>query len=98
MCWAMFCDRRSVIPTPAFSWTVSSSSAVTPCNRAGTMDTTLGFTVSNTCGGLLCRRRKKERFAQKTSARTRDLGSLPKIPLEGGALLRPKELDLKEQL
>ena len=50
MCSEMFCDRRSGIPTPAFSSTVSSSSAVTHCNRAGTMDTTLGFTASNICG------------------------------------------------
>ena len=53
MCSEMFCDRRSAIPTPAFTSTVLSSSAVTHCNRAGTMATTLGFTASNICGGCL---------------------------------------------
>src|SRR4029077_6235049 len=60
MCSEMSCDRRSVIPPPAFSSTVSSSSAVTPCNRAGRMDITLGFTVSNTCGGWLRARHRNE--------------------------------------
>ena len=67
MCSEMFCDRRSVIPTPAFSSTVSLSSAVTPYNRAGTMDTTLGFTVSNTCGGWLRARRRNESSCQRSN-------------------------------
>jgi len=56
----MFRDRRSDIPMPAFSSTVSSSWAVTHCNRAGTMATTLGFTASNICGGCLQTRRRNE--------------------------------------
>jgi len=71
MCSEMFCDRRSVIPTPAFSSTVSSSWAVTHCNRAGTMATTLGFTASNICGGWLRARRRNEPSCQNSNrART----------------------------
>jgi hypothetical protein len=71
---AMFCDRWSVIRTRAFSSAVSASLAVTPCNRAGTMATTLGFTAFNICGGCLrARRRNEDCSAKESLARSQNL-------------------------